>query len=35
MWWVSFVSGCVVGAVAAVMLFALVICAEDEKDGRR
>lgn len=36
MWWVSFLTGCLVGAVAAIMIFAIIIAgAEDEGHGKR
>jgi len=34
MWWVSFVSGCIVGALLAALIIVLVICAGDDRHGR-
>ena len=34
MWWGSFVAGCFVGAIIAVMVFALIIVAGDDWHGR-
>ena len=34
MWWVSFVSGCVVGAVLGVLFLAMVIASGDDRHGR-
>jgi len=35
MWWGSFVAGCFVGAIIAVMIIALIFVAGDEYHGRR
>lgn len=35
MWWVSFVTGCIVGAVLGILLLALAIAGAEEKHGKR
>ncbi len=36
MWWVSFLSGCLVGGVAALFLIAIIIVGtEEDRHGRR